>query len=166
MPQGAGMKKILIAIDGSEGSLKAVEYVGRQFSGVPDVRVTLFHVLSGLPPEFWDEGHIFSEKERASRKEVEEQWLAQQQKKFEPILQTAREMLSGHGIAPEQIDARFAFETIAIVPDCIVAEAKDGGYQTLVIGRCGQHHARHLILGSNTSTIVQYGSGLAVCVVG
>jgi nucleotide-binding universal stress UspA family protein len=61
---------------------------------------------------------------------------------------------------------RFASETISIVPDCIIAEAKAGGYQTLVIGRCGHHHARHLILGSNTSTIVQYGSELAICVVG
>jgi nucleotide-binding universal stress UspA family protein len=166
MPPGAGMKKILIAIDGSPGSLKAVEYVGRQFSGMPDVQITLFHVMSGLPPEFWDEGHIFSEKEMEARKSLEEQWLAKQQHKFEPVLQSAREMLTGHGIAPEQIIARFASETIAIVPDCIISEAKDGGYQMLVIGRCGHHHARHLIIGSNTSTIVQYGTGLAVCVVG
>jgi nucleotide-binding universal stress UspA family protein len=160
------MKKILVAIDGSEGSLKAVEYVGRQFNGMPDVRVTLFHVLSGLPPEFWDEDHILSEKERTERKSIEEQWLARQQIKFEPVLQTAREILSRHGIAPKQIDVRFASETISIVPDCIIAEAKTGCYQTLVIGRCGHHHARHLILGSNTSTIVQYGSELAICVVG
>jgi nucleotide-binding universal stress UspA family protein len=160
------MNKILIAIDGSEGSLNAVEYVGRLFSGAPDVQITLFHVLSGLPPEFWDEGHIFSEQEQASRKNIEKQWLAKQQQKFEPVVETAREILTRHGIAPERVDARFAAETISIVPDCIIAEAQDGGYQTLVIGRCGHHHARHRILGSNTSTIVQYGSGLAVCVVG
>jgi nucleotide-binding universal stress UspA family protein len=160
------MKKILIALDGSESSLKAVEYVGRQFANMPDVQFTLYHVLSGLPPEFWDEGHIFSEKERASRKALEEQWLANQRMKFDPVLQTAREMLARHNIAPEQIDAKYAAESIAVVPDCIIAEAKAGNYQTLVIGRCGHHHARHLILGSNSSTIVQYGAGLAICVVG
>jgi nucleotide-binding universal stress UspA family protein len=141
------MKKILIAFDGSESSLKAVDYVSQQFAAVPDVHITLFHVLAGLPPELWDEGHIFSEKEQAARKTIEDEWLANQKLKFEPVLQAARKMLTKHGITPEQIDTKYVSETIAVVSECILAEAQAGSYQTLVIGRCGRHHAKHILLG-------------------
>jgi hypothetical protein len=52
------MRKILIAIDGSEGALKAVDYVGRQFSGINDGIITLFYVSPGVPPELWDDGPL------------------------------------------------------------------------------------------------------------
>jgi hypothetical protein len=91
---------------------------------MPDVQFTLYHVLSGPPQEFWDEGHIFPEKERASGKALEAQRLANQGMKFDPLLQTAREMLARHTIAPEQIAAKYAAGSIAGAPDCIVAGAK------------------------------------------
>ncbi len=46
------MKKMLIAIDDSEGSLKVVDYVGRQFAGLSDLWITLFHVLLAQLPQF------------------------------------------------------------------------------------------------------------------
>jgi hypothetical protein len=46
---GKGMKKILIAIDESKGSLKAVEQAGQQYGGTTDLHITLFHVLPNLP---------------------------------------------------------------------------------------------------------------------
>jgi len=33
------MKKILVAIDGSEGALRAVDYVGQQFTGLNDLQI-------------------------------------------------------------------------------------------------------------------------------
>jgi hypothetical protein len=61
------MAKLLIALDSSEGAWRAVEYVAKTFGNTPGVQVTLLHVLSGLPPAFWDDGHILQEKERATR---------------------------------------------------------------------------------------------------
>lgn len=74
------MKKILIAIDNSAGSLKALDYVGRQFSRRKDVQITLYHVLLGEPPEFWDDGHILTEEEKKARKDVIEKWSANKKK--------------------------------------------------------------------------------------
>ncbi len=72
------MRKVLVAIDGSEGALKAVDYVGRQFSGIGDLAVTLFYVSPGIPPELWDDGHILTEVEKAARQGVFEKWLNNQ----------------------------------------------------------------------------------------
>ncbi|MGD0969852.1 MAG: hypothetical protein ABSA04_00405 [Desulfobaccales bacterium] len=46
------MAKLLIALDSSKGAWSAVEYVAKTFGNTPGVQVTLFHVLSGLPPAF------------------------------------------------------------------------------------------------------------------
>mgnify|MGYP000265222560 CR=1 FL=1 len=46
MPQ-----KILVAIDGSESSMKAVRYVGETTLGCKDTKITLFSVLPEMPKE-------------------------------------------------------------------------------------------------------------------
>ena len=61
------MKKILVAIDETRGALRAVNYVGQQFSGTGDLQVTLFHVMPGVPPELWDDGYILTEEEMERR---------------------------------------------------------------------------------------------------
>ena len=61
------MKKMLIAIDGSDCSLRAVEYAGKQFSGVSDLQIILLHVLPYPPAPLWDDGHIPTGEERAKK---------------------------------------------------------------------------------------------------
>ena len=53
---------MLIAIDGSNCSLRAIEYAGRQFSGVSDLQITLIHVLPYPPAPLWDEGLPYGER--------------------------------------------------------------------------------------------------------
>lgn len=158
------MKKILVAIDGSEGALKAVDYVGRQFVGTADLQITLFHVSPGIPPELWDDGHILSEEEKADRKKVLDKWLTNQKLQLKSIFQPAVETLNKRGIEAKQIETKSASESVKNTPECILAEAKTGGYLTLVMGRCGLHRTAHALLGSTVSRIINGGAGTAVCV--
>jgi nucleotide-binding universal stress UspA family protein len=155
----------LIAIDGSEGALRAVEYVGQQFARVGDLQITLFHVSPGVPPELWDDGHILTEEEKAARKAVLEKWLSNQKLKIESIFKPAAERLVKGGMKPQQIETKPVSESVKNIPECILAEAKTGGYQTLVMGRCGLHRTAHALLGSTVSKIVNRGAGIAVCIV-
>ena len=159
------MKKILVAIDGSEGALKAVDYVGRQFAGTADLKITLFHVSPGFPPELWDDGHILSEEEKADRKKVLDKWLNNQKLRLESVFQPAVKMLTNRGIDAKQIETKSASESVKNTPECIMAEAKTGGYLTLVMGRCGLHRTRHALLGGTVSRIVSAGAEIATCVV-
>ncbi len=155
---------MLVAVDDSEGSWKAVDYVGRQFAGVDDLKITLFHVLLGLPPQFWDDGHFLTEEEKTARKVVVEKWLSNQKYVLEPLFNQAIEKLTALGIRRDQIETKSISESIDMIGQCILAEAKTGGYQTLVIGRCGRS-VRHFLLGSTASTIINAGAGMAICVV-
>ncbi len=159
------MRKMLIAIDGSKGALKGVEYVGEQFGGMGDLQITLYQVSQGVPPEWWDDGHILNDLERETRRAVLDKWLANQKIMVEATFQKATETLIRNGINPEQIMIKSVQEPVANVADCILTEAKEGGYQTLVIGRCGHSSTAHFLLGSIASKIINRGAGLAICVV-
>ncbi len=121
--------------------------------------------MPGVAPELWDDGHILTEEEKRTRKVVLDKWLVNQKLKLEPIFRTAIERLTRKGIGPEQIETKSASESINNIPECILTEARTGGYQTLVIGRCGHSRAVHLLMGSTTSKIINRGAGIALCVV-
>ena len=157
------MKKLLLAIDDSDGSWKAVDYVGQQFAGLNDLKVTLFHVLVGFPPQFWDDGHFLTEEEKSARQAVIEKWLSNQQSILDLLFKRAIEKLTASGLRRDQIETKYISESIDVIPQCILAEARAGGYRTLVIGRCG-HSVRHLFLSSTAGTVVNAGAGMAVCV--
>ncbi len=160
------MRKILVAVDDSEGSLKALDYVARQFAGAKDLQITLLHVLLGEPPQFWDDGHLLTEEEKKARRVVIEKWMTNQKTRLEPIFEKATEILTQGGIPRDQISTKFTSESIDVIPQCILAEAKSGGYQTLVIGRCGRSRTMHFLLGSIANQVVNAAEGLSVCVVG
>jgi len=162
---GNPMKKMLLAIDDSDGSWKAVDYVSQQFAGVNDLKVTLFHVLVGLPPQFWDDGHFLTEEEKTTRKTVIDKWLSNQHHVIEPLFNRAIETLMAAGVGRGQIETKFISESVDAPAQCILAEAKAGGYRTLVVGRCG-HSVRHLFMGGTASTIVNAGAGMVICVAG
>lgn len=158
-------KKMLVAIDGSKGALKAVDYVGEHFSEVRDLEITLFLVLQGVPPDLWDDGHILSEAEKTDRRAVLDKVIADQKLTAKPIFETALEALTRKGMNPERVEKKVVHESIASVADCILTEAKTGGYQTLVMGRCGRSASAHFLLGSTVSKVINHGAGVAVCVV-
>lgn len=159
------MEKLLIAIDNSAGSLKALNYVGRQFSRRKDIQITLFHVMLGEPPEFWDDGHILTEEEKRARKDVIEKWSANKKKALDSMFEKAIEVFTGQGIPAKQIQTKFSIESFHLVPQCILGEAKAGGYDTIIIGRCGRSHLKHTLLGSIANKIINSVRGIAVWVV-
>jgi nucleotide-binding universal stress UspA family protein len=158
------MKKILIAIDESKGSLKAVEQVGRQYAGMTDLHITLFHVLPNLPTTFWDDGHVLTKKEMADRKKVIDKWLDNQKLRLDPLFKGAIAVLTKKGIGRQQIETKSVSETEDIA-ESILDEAMDGGHQVLVMGRNSYSQGKQIILGSVTAKIINLGAGITVSVV-
>ncbi len=158
------MRKILVAIDGSECASRAIEYCGKQFSGMSDLSLILFHVLPNIPPRFWDDGHILTKEEKEARLGVVNKWLENQKLATEPMFRGAIEVLTRGGIHPDRIETKTIYDSTDAAAS-ILEEARDGGYLTLVLGRCGFSWIGERLLGSTTSRIIQQGAGLAICVV-
>ncbi len=157
------MKKILIAFDGSASAMRSVEYAGSQFAGIGDFQIALVHVLPNLPAIFWDEGHILNDEEKKERKKVVDKWTADRRAKMQPLFKKAGESLASAGFNSSQILTKSISDSTD-VSDSLLEEAKSGGYQTILVGRCN-HSVKHL-LGSVSGKIVNHGSGLAITVIG
>ena len=161
---GEWMNKILIAIDDSEGAMKAVDFVGRLFAGMGDSKITVLHVISNLPAPLWDDGHILTEEERKAREEVIGKWLSNQELKLRPMFDKAVQILSQKGINSDRIETKTITDTLDVA-EKILHEGKEGGYEMLAVGRYGYSKAKRLIMGSVATAVINRGSGLAICIV-
>ena len=157
--------KILIALDSSEGAWDAVEYVAKTFGKTPGVGVTLLHILPGLPPGFWDHGHIVvSDKEKKSLQRLVANWEAEQEKQWRSLVKKAHSRLNQAGIPKDAVTDKFKPKYYDVAED-ILNEAETGGFDTIVMGRRGLGMAKTLLLGSVTSKVVQKAKGCAVTTV-
>jgi nucleotide-binding universal stress UspA family protein len=156
--------KVVIALDSSEGAWRAVEYVAEAFGHIPGGQVTLLHILSGLPPAFWDDGHILEEKEKESRQRLVAGWQKEQEKKWQGLVKKAHERLTKAGIPKDAVVNKFKPRDYDVAED-ILSEVKAGNFHTVVMGRRGLGMAKTLLLGSTTHKVVQNAKGCAVIIV-
>jgi nucleotide-binding universal stress UspA family protein len=157
--------KVLIALDNSEGAWGAVEYVAQTFATTPGTQVTLLHILPGLPPQFWDHGHIIaSPAEKKSLQRLENNWEAEQEKQWQSLMHKARGRLQQVGIPKAAITDKFKPKDYDVAED-ILDEAEEGGFDTIVMGRRGLGKAKALLLGSVTNKVAQKAKGCAVTIV-
>jgi nucleotide-binding universal stress UspA family protein len=151
-------QKILIALDSSEGAWRAVEYVAKAFGDTQAVQVMLLHVLAGLPPAFWDDGHILEEKERESRQRLKANWQKEQEKKWLNLVKKANACLTTAGVPEDAVVNKFKPKYFDVAED-VLREADTGNFDTIVMGKS-------LLLGSVTHKVVQNAKGRAVTIVG
>ena len=158
------MRKMLIGVHDKFCSMRAVDYVEKQFRGVDDLDVTLVHVLPNLPAMFWDEGHILSDAEKKDRQKVVDTWVTRQKDHMEPIMNSMAAGLVRAGVKASQIRTKFVLDSTDVA-DSLLEEAQEGGYQTILLGRCGIHEGKHLLVGSIPSKLIHKAAGLAICIV-
>lgn len=155
-------KRIMVAVDGSENSWRAVEYVAQVVGGVPDVWVCILFV------------------ERLPIRDVfvtEEAWQAAcriQKERLDAFLGKCQRHMEQAGVATE----------VAIVPACqgsddevptcslgtsiardILAFQETRGFGTLVVGRRGISRAEEFLFGSVTTKVIHLARECAVWVV-
>jgi len=128
------------------------------------VQFTLLHVLSGLPPAFWDDGHVLEDKEKASRQQMVAAWQKEQEKQWQGLVKKAHELLTKAGVAKDAVVNKFQPKDYDVAED-ILNVAAAGKFDTIVMGRRGLSMAKSLVLGSVAHKVVQGAKGCAVIIV-
>ena len=159
--------RILVAVDESENSSRAVQYVGSVLQNRPDTTVTLFHVLKPMPRELLEHGGSENPVTEARlgqqlRKE-QDAWIQQEEESDCPLLIQAREMLTGFGFDRNRVTLKIGHEED--VARNILEEARDGMHDTIVVGRHGTSRIRRLFGGGVTDHILRDAKGFALWVV-
>ncbi len=156
----------LIAVDGSQNSLRAVEYAGRVFAPNAEARLVLFHILPAISPMNLDKKEIKAiDARKAERPDLAGlYWRLEDQKKISEFFAEATEVLVQAGVKIEQIKSKFSVRKGEIA-DAILEEVELGHFETLVLGRRGLSRVREFFMGSISTRVVREARGCAVCVV-
>ena len=150
--------RILVAVDGSKGSLAAAE-----FAAVCAARggrdITLQHVNRGIyvpEPRAYDTGRL-----RMS----EEAWIEDHLRNVRPFLEQTRARLISAGFEPDRvkikIDAKAQSRT-----EAVLAEARGGAFGTVAVGRRGHSEVAEHSMGRVTGKLLQLTEGLTIWIVG
>ena len=147
--------KIMVAIDGSESSLNAVDHICSMVGGNQDIKLTLLHVTPKLRDvctiEFDEEGDIVDEVIARGDKQCVDNFHTHAQKRFKAA-----------GINENQIIIREVKSTINI-GKTIVDEAEKGKFGIVVIGRKGLNES--FFLGGVSRYVVNKATKCAVWLV-
>lgn len=143
-------KKILVAMDESKNSLRAVEFIGNCVN--PEASVTLFSVLMNteamcamqapeLTPYFIAQQTTFCVLEDKKKELISE------------ALEKAREMLIQQGFAKNRVKTKIVKRKKGIARD-IISEVKSGGYDLVVLGKKGLSAVREFLMGSTAQKVL------------
>lgn len=146
-------RNILLAVDDSPNSRRAVEYVAYLLGGARGFHVTLLHVVAD--PE---EDYFAEETQKSS-------WLKQYRERLTAHLGGYRGMLLDAGFEPGHVNIHLPQLYCPSMADCILKERDRCRCGTIVVGRQGLSRKEEFLFGSVSSKIVKHARRCAVWVV-
>lgn len=147
--------RIMIAVDGSESSLRAVDHLCFMTAGNPDIAITLFHVV----PRFSDFCPIEIKEPNGSIEKI----LIQGDKRcIDNFYAVALQRFKEAGFQGSQIHLKMA-ECLYNIGSVIVEEARAGDFGTVVVGRRGSGNA--FFMGSVSRSVLGKSANCALWVV-
>ena len=152
--------KILVALDGSERSLKTIEYLC-DFKPFNKKEIVLFNVFNAVPDCYWDMGREpFSRNAMAQAKG----WEFQRKREIEEFMERSKSMLVDAGYPRDAVSSQVQNRKKGVARD-IIAEASKG-YFALLARRRGYGALLHVVMGSTTTKLVEKLSSVPVLLAG
>ena len=148
--------KILVAVDGSESSLRAIDHISFMVMGNTSAKVTLLHVMSKAK-KFYEESL-----EEEPSKELEDLVASGDKKRIEQFYPIALKKFKEVGISENQIEIQ-TLEGRNRPGRAIIETANEGDFGTVVIGRRGIN--KSFFMGSVSHYVINKVSGCALWVV-
>ncbi len=162
-------KKLLLAIDGSEASMKAVEHVNEVLSGHRAFEITLYHVCAAPAGLLEQGGSEDPLKESQLDERLHQQlamWVERCRQKIEVgVFARAKEILADAISEGVSVGAEVDTEAHPDTATSIIRKAKEEGYRVVVLGRRGKSTLKEYVFGSVSSKVVHNIRDCAVWIV-
>jgi len=167
--EGTLIVKVLVAIDESEVSRKAVALIGTWFNQRQDIDVTLFHVVESLP-EFILSRSSQGGADNAYRK-VADECAEACRTQGSRILADAAQSLTASGLVAGKVTTKLAQKEgrpearRVVAALAIIEEMKQGNYDLVVIGRRSSAACSDTFIGGVAEKVTREANGRTVCIV-
>jgi nucleotide-binding universal stress UspA family protein len=150
-------KKVLLAVDASESSRKAVEYAA-PFLAESGAETTLCHAVRAFLPTFGPD--VIGSAGGA----MEDELMEKLREGIGRMFDSYKNSLGGAGVGLEKISTVCKTESFSRAAEVLKA-AREGSYGTIVMGRRGISVVREFLMGRVTTKVLNGAEGLAVWVV-
>lgn len=163
--------KILIAIEDSDASIKAVTYVAKMVRGREPIHICLLHVLPPIPPKLLEFGGAEDPRKEqtlsAELKAAQAEWLEKAKDSSQATLKNAQSILMDHGVSQGHISTHFSssIHKPNVVRDVLEA-AEQQHCGTVVVGRHRLPWVQELFRHHTGEALVERGQEFSVWVVG
>jgi nucleotide-binding universal stress UspA family protein len=125
--------KIMLAIDGSDNSLRAVDHLIHMVEAKTDIHITLFHVIPYLR-------HYYSVDVERSKGYLQLVMHREDKRRMEGFYEKAYERFKNAGLKSSQLNT-ITCRRSSDISTAIYGEAKAGKYSTVIVGRRGERGA-------------------------
>ena len=133
-------KRILIAVDDSKASHRAVAYVGQMLSGATDIQVCLLHVPAPMPPKLLEHG---GSEDPVEERQIEAHldrtratWEDRMKADILPLFDKAQAILRAAQVPDHMVETQIAASVSGHDLDtCILEAANTHRCGTVVVGR-------------------------------
>ncbi len=146
-------RHLLVAVDGSDNSKRAVMYLADFFGDYKNVFVTLLSIIQEPSEDYFS-----TDTER-------EKWLNDKQQLMNKLLAGYKEMLIEAGFKANQIETRLSLPACTSVGDAILEEQEKLRCCIVVVGRRGLSHNEEFVFGSTSNKILHNAKNCAVMVI-
>ena len=146
-------RHLLVAVDESENSKRAVMYLADFFCDYKNVFVTLLSIIQEPSEDYFP-----TDPER-------QKWLKDKEQAMEKILAGYKDMLIEAGFREGQVETRLTIRACTSVGDAILEEQEKLRCCIVVVGRRGISHNEEFVFGSTSNRILHNAKNCAVMVV-
>lgn len=146
-------KRVLLAVDNTEGSGRAVSYVADFLGDKGRFHIVLFHVLATPPADTF------------SSADERESWIFEQEKTARTLLRRYREVLLDAGFSEGSVETALCRQEQESLVDDILSKQSEVGSCTVVVGRNLKSQEEEFLFGSVSSRIVREARHCSVWVV-
>ena len=143
-------KKIMVPIDGSENSLRSLDYLELMYSKAHNIEVLLFYALPALPP-ILTKDYAMSQEYWDGLRAVEESNVEMAEK----ILTDARSAIIEKGFDKDKINTISKHKDISIALD-IAQIADNNKVDAILLSRHGRTGLKDFFMGEISSKLLEY----------
>jgi nucleotide-binding universal stress UspA family protein len=155
-------RKLLVVVDESPATKKALQYVAQIVGRRKDFRICLAHSLHEPPPELVELRG--AEKDRLQTYKL--QWIASEEMTEQRALKRANAVLLQGGVSRGAVEAHYCYLVAgALATKEILEFARVQKCDTVVIGRESLSWLKELIQGDPAEELVRLGEGFTIWIV-
>lgn len=147
-------QKILLAVDGSSTSARAVEYVAKIAPLMKELEICILNVYPEPPPDYYTQGGRI------------DRYKSMREERAREMVDEAVALLGAAGVSEERISRSVIMAEGRTISEVVLEVQAEGDFGTVVAGKRGVSKAEEFLFGSISNALARHSKNFTSWIVG